>query len=515
MIGDKDLISMQQARILAENAAAAQKKLAAMPQEALDAMVETMADAVEAQAQSLAVMSQEESDCGVWQDKLVKILFVCRRVRQSLRGLRCVGPLREDPASGIQEVGVPLGVIAALCPVTSPISTAICNALLAIKSGNAIVFSLHPRALESMRTALDVLCAAGRAQGMPEGAVSYMDIVAKSGTQELMRHPDVALVLVTGVLGMFPTARASGKPLIYGGTGNGPAFIERSARLETAVADILASKAFDNGLAPSAEQCVIVDGCVEPRVRRAFQDRGGYFMSPEEADAVIAVLFHADGRRRRHMVGQSAQALAQKAGFVPPQDTRVLLAPRLYVAGADPYTRELLTPVLGYYVEPDWRHACEKCLELLLQERHAQTLTIHSQDAEVIRQFALKKPVARLLVNTGAAFGGMGLTTNLTPAMTQGSGIAGYGITSDNISPYNLIYRRTVGYGVARPGLSGGLCRAAKRKSCAPHAGRPSGTFARRVAPRAGNSARAPRPYTPLTRTHGGYKWTCTNFPKK
>ena len=429
MIGDKDLISMQQARILAENAAAAQKKLAAMPQEALDAMVETMADAVEAQAQSLAVMSQEESDCGVWQDKLVKILFVCRRVRQSLRGLRCVGPLREDPASGIQEVGVPLGVIAALCPVTSPISTAICNALLAIKSGNAIVFSLHPRALESMRTALDVLCAAGRAQGMPEGAVSYMDMVAKSGTQELMRHPDVALVLVTGVLGMFPTARASGKPLIYGGTGNGPAFIERSARLETAVADILASKAFDNGLAPSAEQCVIVDGCVEPRVRRAFQDRGGYFMSPEEADAVIAVLFHADGRRRRHMVGQSAQALAQKAGFVPPQDTRVLLAPRLYVAGADPYTRELLTPVLGYYVEPDWRHACEKCLELLLQERHAQTLTIHSQDAEVIRQFALKKPVARLLVNTGAAFGGMGLTTDLTPAMTQGSGIAGYGLS--------------------------------------------------------------------------------------
>lgn len=169
MIGDKDLISMQQARILAENAAAAQKKLAAMPQEALDAMVETMADAVEAQAQSLAVMSQEESDCGVWQDKLVKILFVCRRVRQSLRGLRCVGPLREDPASGIQEVGVPLGVIAALCPVTSPISTAICNALLAIKSGNAIVFSLHPRALESMRTALDVLAPPGARKACPKG----------------------------------------------------------------------------------------------------------------------------------------------------------------------------------------------------------------------------------------------------------------------------------------------------------------------------------------------------------
>ena len=253
---------------------------------------------------------------------------------------------------------------------------------------------------------------------------------------------------VTGVLGMFEAARASGKPLIYGGTGNGPAFIERSADISAAVRHIIASKTFDNGLAPSAEQCVIVDGCVERQTRRAFQDNGAYFMSEDEAQALCRVLFYEDGRRHRHMVGQSAQALAAKAGFAIPAGTGVLMAERKYVAGRDPYIRELLSPVLGYYVEPDWMHACEKCVELLLQERHSQTLSIHSRDEEVIRQFALKKPVARLLVNTGAAFGGMGLTTNLTPAMTQGSGLAGYGITSDSISPMNLIYRRKIGYGV-------------------------------------------------------------------
>lgn len=449
MIGDKDLISIQQARILTENAVEAQKKLAALPQEALDSIVEAMAEAVEAHAQSLAVMCHEESDCGVWQDKMVKNLFVARQVRNSLRGMRCVGPLDGDLNHGsVREVGVPLGVIVALCPVTSPVSTAMYKTLLAVKSGNAIIFSLHPRAIDSMRHALDVMITAGRAHGLPEGAVSYLDIVAKSGTQELMQHPGVALVMVTGVLGMFEAARASGKPLIYGGTGNGPVFIERSANIAAAAGDIVASKAFDNGLAPSAEQCVIVDGCVERQVRRAFQDNGAYFMTEAEASAICNVLFHRDGRRRRDMVGQSAAALAEKAGFAIPAGTRVLVAERKYVTGHDPYIRELLSPVLGYYVEPDWKHACEKCLELLLQERHAQTLTIHSTDDEVIRQFALKKPVARLLVNTGASFGGMGLTTDLTPAMTQGSGIAGYGITSENISPLNLIYRRKIGYGV-------------------------------------------------------------------
>ena len=448
MIGDKDLISIQQARILAENAIEAGKKLAALPQESLDGIVEAMADAVETHAQSLAVMSHEESDCGRWQDKTAKNLFVCRRVRQSLRGMRCVGYLGGQEQEGVHDVGVPLGVIVALCPVTSPVSTAIYNALLAIKSGNAIIFSLHPRAVDSMRHALNIMIAAGQAHGLPEGAISYLDIVAKSGTEELMRHPGVALVMVTGVLGMFESARASGKPLIYGGTGNGPVFIERSADIPAAVEHIIASKTFDNGLAPSAEQCVIVDGCVERQTRRAFQDKAAYFMTESEAQALVRVLFHEDGRRHRHMVGQSAEALATKAGFSIPVGTRVLMAERKYVTGRDPYVRELLAPVLGYYVEPDWMHACEKCVELLLQERHAQTLAIHSRDEEVIRQFALKKPVARLLVNTGAAFGGMGMTTNLTPAMTQGSGIAGYGITSDNISPMNLIYRRKMGYGV-------------------------------------------------------------------
>ena len=198
-------------------------------------------------------------------------------MRQALRGMRCVGPLKYDASGNILEVGVPRGVIAALCPSTSPVSTTIYKALLAIKSGNAIIFTLHPRAERCMGRTLDLIISASVACGLPEGCISYLSTTTKSGTVELMRHPAVSLVLITGVAGMLDAAEAAGKPLICGGTGNGPAFIERSADVRQAVRDIVFSKTFDCGIAPSAEQCVVVDSRIAEETRRAAiaKTRGG------------------------------------------------------------------------------------------------------------------------------------------------------------------------------------------------------------------------------------------------
>lgn len=289
---------------------------------------------------------------------------------------------------------------------------------------------------------------AGNACGLPEGCLSYLETVTKSGTCELMNHRNVSLVMVTGVPGMIEYAQKTGKPVIYGGTGNGPAFIERTANIGQAVKDIIASKTFDNGIAPSAEQSIVVDSCVADNVRHSLISCGAYFMSESEAEALAALFIAPDGQRRKGMAGQAAQVLARRAGFSIPENTTVLVAERKYVSDTDPYYREFLSPVLALYVEDDWMHACEKCIELLLHERNAHTLVIHSADKDVILQFALKKPVGRLLVNTPAAFGGMGATTNLFPSMTLGSSSAGFGITSDNVSPMNLIYVRKVGCGV-------------------------------------------------------------------
>jgi len=449
MIIDNDLLSIQQARILAENAAEGQKRLATFSQDMLDAIVEGMADAVSGHLQDLAIMSQEETDFGRWQDKLLKNRFVCTQVRERLRDMRCVGVIAEDRVRGIMDIGVPVGVVVALCPATSPVSTTIFTALVAIKSGNAVLFSPHPRAYRSIARALDIMIAAAHRLGLPDGCLAYLATVTKSGTQELMSHKATSMILMTAVPGMLAAARATGKPLIYGGSGNGPVFIERSADIVQAVRDVLSSKMFDNGIAASAEQAVVVESCIATDVRHMMEAGGAYFMTEAQSQQ-LGSLFMASGRPNACLVGLPATVLARRAGFSVPDQTGVLVAERSFVSDNDPYSQEMLAPILTFYVEDDWRHACEKCIELLLHERTAHTLVIHSRDEEVTRQFALKKPVGRLLVNTPATFGGMGLTTNLFPSMTLGSGSAGQGITSDNVSPMNLLYIRRVGYGVRR-----------------------------------------------------------------
>ena len=448
MIVDKDLISIQHARILAENAFEAQKKLATFSQEQLDKIVERVACEVEKHAQSLAILSYEETDFGRWQDKCYKNRFACAEVSKQLKSMRCVGVINEDTQNGITDIGVPVGVIVALCPVTSPVSTTIYKTLLALKTGNAIIFAPHPRAIRSISAVLNIMIQVAQDCGMPEGCLSYLNTVSKSGTLELMNHKACSLIMITEVPSMFQAAHCVGKPIIYGGTGNGPAFIERTANIEQAVKDIIQSKTFDYGIASSAEQSIVVDAPVAKDVKAALLRSGAYFMSEEESLKLAELFFYPDGKRKKDMVGKSAFVLARRAGFDVPENTPLLVAERSHVSEMDIYSRELLSPVLALYVEDDWMHACEKCIELLLNERKAHTLVVHSNDKDVVHQFAMKKPVGRLLVNTPATFGSMGASTNLFPALTLGSGAAGYGITTDNVSPMNLIYIRKVGYGV-------------------------------------------------------------------
>ncbi len=445
---DNDLLSMQEARILVENAREAQKKLATFPQEKLDEIVERMVEEIEKHSTELAKMSNEETEYGKWEDKYIKNRFVCKYLKNRLKGMKCVGIINEDKVRNTMDVGVPMGVVIAFCPSTSPVSTTIYKALIAVKSGNAIIFSPHQRAKNTICKTIDILVRAAEGVGLPEGALSYLHTVSKSGSLELMNHRDTSLIMNTGVSEMLDEAYKSGKPVIYGGNGNGPAFIERTADIKQAVKDIIASKNFDYGIVSSAEQSIVVDSCIVAEVKEELQKNGAYFMTEEEAEKLTSIFLNKDGSKNLEIVGKSPQFLAKNAGFSVPENAKVLISKQKFVSPKNPYSREKLFPVLAFYIEDDWMHACEKCIELLLSERQGHTLVIHSKDEEVIRQFALKKPVGRVLVNTPGTFGSMGATTNLFPSMTLGSGSAGDGMTSDNVSPMNLIYLRKVGYGV-------------------------------------------------------------------
>ena len=310
------------------------------------------------------------------------------------------------------------------------------------------MFSPHPKALSSTSRTLDLLIEAAKDAGAPEDIISYLHVMSSQGTRELMCHKDTSLILANTNNRMAAEAHRSGKPTINGGPGNGPAFIEKTADIERAVSDIIFSKTFDNGLLCSAEESIVVDGSIADKVEQELIKHYAYFMNNEESNRLGQILFNSNGKHNMSVVGKSAKDLAIMAGFEVPDKTSVLISREQYVSASNPYCKEKLCPVLAFFIEQDWMFACEKCIELLITEGKGHTLVIHSNNESVIREFALKKPVSRMLVNTSGSLGGIGLTTNLPPTLVLSTGTIGGGFTADNISPLNLINVRKVGYGV-------------------------------------------------------------------
>ena len=447
---DKDLAARQEARNLAKLAAQAQEKLGQMPQEKLDAIVEAVAKAFSAQAETLARMAVEETGFGNVEDKTTKNRFASVTVVEAVRGMKTVGLIREDRDNKLWEIGVPVGVIAAIVPSTNPTSTVCYKALIALKAGNSIVFSPHPKAIRCTMQAAKIVAEAAERAGAPKGCVACLSIPSLPGCQELMTAPQTRLILATGGPAMVKAAYSSGKPAIGVGAGNGPAYIHSSANVQEAVSAILRSKTFDNGTVCASEQSIIVEKATEAAVLAECQRQGFYLMNPQEAAALAKLLFKPNGTLSPDVVGKTAQHLAKMAGFPVPQGTKILLARETEAGPSVPYSMEKLCPVLAFYVMENQQAVLEKVVQVLTHEGSGHTFAMHCNEEAVIRKFAAEVPVSRFLVNTPAALGGIGSTTGLFPALTLGCGAVGGSSSSDNISPLNLINLRRVAWGTAQ-----------------------------------------------------------------
>ena len=445
---DMDLQSIQEVRDLIRDAKKAQEVFGTFDQRQVDQIVKAIAEACAANAEPLAKMAVEETGFGVWQDKVLKNLLGSTITYESIKDMKTIGVIHEDGAKGIMEVGVPMGVIAALIPSTNPTSTVMYKTLIALKAGNAIVISPHPGAKNCILETVNVIQDAARRAGAPEGLIGVIRLTTIEATDALLKDPNIGVILATGGEAMVHAAYSSGNPAIGVGPGNGPSFIERTANIPEAVRRIFDSKTFDNGTICASEQSIVTERCIESQVVEEVKRQGGYFMDEIQSEKVARFILRDNGTMNPKIVGKSAQAIADVAGIQIPAGTRVLLSRQTEVSKKNPYTREKLCPLLAFFVEEGWQEACERSIQILQNEGAGHTMTIHSQDTDVIREFALKKPVSRLLVNTPGALGGVGGTTNLAPALTLGCGAVGGSATSDNITPMNLINIRRVACGV-------------------------------------------------------------------
>ncbi|WP_372995940.1 acetaldehyde dehydrogenase (acetylating) [Lutispora sp.] len=443
---DSDLKSIQEVRMLIQKARAAQIEFSSYEQAEIDEIVRCMAEISYSNAEYLADMAVKETGFGKYEDKVIKNQFASKTLYESIKDIKTIGVIADDKEKKLMEIGTPVGVIAGLVPSTNPTSTAIFKILIAIKSGNAIILSPHPSAKNCILEAVNIMKDVAEKMGAPEGLISCMTLPTAEGTAELMKLS--SMILATGGSVMVKAAYSSGTPALGVGPGNVPAFIERSADIPKAVKRILDSKTFDNGTICASEQAIVTENCIKKEVQKELVRQGAYFVYGHDMEKLAQLVLQPNGRLNPKIVGQSAEKIAAMAGITVPAGTRVLICEQAGVGRDYPFSFEKLSPILAFYSEEDWHKACERCIELLNNGGLGHSLVIHSQDEDVIREFALKKPVSRMLINTPSSQGAIGATTNLFPSLTLGCGAVGGSATSDNVGPLNLINIRRVAYGV-------------------------------------------------------------------
>jgi acetaldehyde dehydrogenase (acetylating) len=481
---DKDLASIAEARTLARRAKAVAPVLAEFSQEQIDAIVDAMAAAATPQAESLARLAYEETGYGVVADKVQKNLFASEKIYKFIRPMKTVGVIRRLEDRKVIEIAEPFGVVAAIVPTTNPTSTALYKILIAMKARCPIVISPHPSAVRCITRSAELMNEAARRAGAPDGAINWMTSVTLEGTQELMKARETAVILATGGMGLVRAAYSAGKPAYGVGPGNAPAYIERSADVSKAVLDIVTGKTFDNGLLCSSENSVVCDAPLVDEVKRQFVANGGHFLSASEIDLLGKALVTPQRLPNPAFVGKPATYIAQQVGISVPPATRVLIAELSGVGRDYPLSIEKLCPVLSFYVVTDWKDGCERCKQILRYGGMGHTMSIHSRNDDVILQFGLRKPAFRLVVNTPATLGSIGLTTSLDPSMTVGCGGWGGNITSDNIGPQHLLIIKRLAYETSP----------APRRATSPEQAPQFGIPGRSVSPSLPKVPEAPRP---------------------
>lgn len=472
---DNDLLSIQEARTLAIAARDAQREFLHASQEEVNRICAAMAQAAFDSAEALGRMASEETGYGVPEHKTLKNILASRLLWDEIKDVPTVGVIRRDESRKTYDIAWPMGVVAALTPSTNPTSTTIFKILISVKARNGVVVAPHPSAVKCSAEAARLMAEAGERAGMPKGLVSCMTNVSLPGTQELMKHKYVAVILATGGSGMVRAAHSVGKPAYGVGPGNVPVYVDRSADVARAAKYIVASKAFDHSLICATEQAVIADRPIAAQLELAMKAEGAYFVNADEARALAEILF--DGHLPDpKSVGKNPQQLALMCGIRVPEDARILIAKLGTVGRKEPLSGEKLTTVLGWYEADGWEAGCERAIELINYGGRGHSVVIHAQDENVVLQFGLEKPVFRILVNTFGTLGATGYSTGLMPSMTLGSGGIGGAITGDNITVHHLYNIKRVAYEINtppdaafQPGSTDGLAQRRSYTSGAPN----------------------------------------------
>lgn len=431
---------------LAEKGQEALKELSKKSQQEINDIVHQMSMAAVDQHMHLAKLAYDETGRGIYEDKAIKNLYASEYIWNSIKDNKTVGIIGEDKQKGLTYVAEPIGVICGVTPTTNPTSTTIFKAMIAIKTGNPIIFAFHPSAQQSSKYAAKVILEAATKAGAPKDCIQWIEVPSIEATKQLMNHKDIALVLATGGSGMVKSAYSTGKPALGVGPGNVPTYIEKTAHIKRAVNDIIGSKTFDNGMICASEQVMVVDKEVYTDVVKEFKLHQTYFVNKNELQQLEDAIMNEDKTAvKPDIVGKSAVDIAKLSGISVPEKTKLLVAEIDGIGKDYPLSREKLSPVLAMVTAKSTGHALQICEDTLKFGGLGHTAVIHTEDSQLQQKFGLKMKACRVLVNTPSAVGGIGNMYNeLIPSLTLGCGSYGRNSISHNVSAVDLLNIKTI-----------------------------------------------------------------------
>ena len=432
-------------QLLMKNANAAQIEYEKFNQQQVDAIVKAIARVVYDNAVELARMAFEETQMGVFEDKIKKNQGKAKILWNSLKNKKSVGIISSNPETGIVEVAKPMGVIGLVTPCTNPIVTPMCNAMFALKGRNAVIIAPHPKAKKCARVLVDMFNAAIQKLGAPENLIQVIDEPSSELSSELMKAVDV--IVATGGMPMVKAAYSSGKPAYGVGVGNVQSIIDRDMDIKDTVSKVVTSRIFDNGIICSGDQSIIIHEDDYAAVVNELKANGAYYIEDgDEKDKIRKALF-GDGHMNKHLVGQSIAKVAEVAGINLPVGTKLIAVRADGIGKADLLSKEKMCPVITTYTYKTFAEAIDIAMANLEVEGKGHTISIHSNNRENIESAALVVHVCRVLVNQiGATMNGGSFFNGFAATTTLGCGSWGNNSISENLDYKHLINITRIGY---------------------------------------------------------------------
>ncbi len=436
---------------LIEKARIAQQELATYSQEELNAIVKVIGKTVYDNAELLAKMAVEETGMGVYEDKVAKNKGKSKSIYNHIKDKKSVGIIDSDEEKGLDFVAKPIGVIGAATPTTNPIVTPMCNAMFALKGGNSIIVSPHPRSKNCSTYTVELINAEMKKQGVrcPENAIQILSEPTIAASAELMKSVDV--VLATGGAAMVKSAYSSGKPSFGVGPGNVQVIVDRDVDFKEATAKIIDGRKFDNGIICSGEQSIIAPADKYEEVIAAAVENGAYYIDDSKTIDIFRKVLFIDGIINKDVVGQSVQTIALLTGVKIPEGTKVIILKAEGIGAEDVLCKEKMCPVMISLKYDTFEDAVRIAQTNLDVEGKGHSAAIHSNNKEHIEYAGINLTVSRLVVNApSSTTAGGSLYNGFAPTTTLGCGTWGNNSISENLDYKHLINVSRIGRVVDR-----------------------------------------------------------------